>query len=171
MRSNPPDISFRSISQGGQQFEWSDSTDVGDFIRDASRSAQFTICVAPAEKADQVRKEEEEKQESSKSSSADEDDVKHPFNKEIPGETLIDVMVPTFQDRTRFLRRKLEVVTSSLKNMDTLKSACDREAHRGARRMAIGGLGMLVVYWAAVARLTFWDYGWYVSLWTCCEFS
>ncbi|KAG7095983.1 hypothetical protein E1B28_006666 [Marasmius oreades] len=34
------------------------------------------------------------------------------------------------------------------------------EAQRGARRMALGGFGMLVVYWAAVARLTFWDYGW-----------
>jgi len=26
--------------------------------------------------------------------------------------------------------------------------------------MAVSGLGMLIVYWGAVTRLTFWDYGW-----------
>ena len=44
--------------------------------------------------------------------------------------------------------------------MESLKRACDVEAHRGARRMAMGGFGILIVYWGAVARLTFWDYGW-----------
>ncbi|KAG6810914.1 hypothetical protein H0H92_009844 [Tricholoma furcatifolium] len=48
--------------------------------------------------------------------------------------------------------------------MEALKLECDHEARRGARRMAMGGFGMLVVYWAAVARLTFWDYGCYLRI-------
>ncbi|KII91587.1 hypothetical protein PLICRDRAFT_38367 [Plicaturopsis crispa FD-325 SS-3] len=121
-----PSVSFRSVSPTGQHFQWSDSTDVGDFIRDAARAAKFFVCIT--------------------SSPTD--------------ETIIDVEVPTFADRTRYLRRKLELTTSRLKEMEGLKRACDREAHRGARRMALSGFGMLVVYWATVARLTFWDYGW-----------
>ena len=76
------------------------------------------------------------------------------------GERSLDVEVPTFADRTRFLRRRLKRIALELKEMEKLKHRCDQEAHQGARRMAIGGLGMLVVYWGAVARLTFWDLGW-----------
>lgn len=83
---------------------------------------------------------------------------KHPG----PGiqETLLDVEVPTFADRTRFLRRRLAIIEDKLREMEVLKQECDAEAHRGAKRMAVGGFGMLIVYWGAVARLTFWDYGW-----------
>ena len=48
--------------------------------------------------------------------------------------------------------------------MESLKRACDVEALRGTRRMAMGGFGILIVYWGAVARLAFWDYGWDVGL-------
>jgi hypothetical protein len=54
----------------------------------------------------------------------------------------------------------LKAIEAQLANMEVLKRQCDHEAHRGARRMAVTGLGMLVVYWGGVARLTFWDYGW-----------
>ncbi|TBU47732.1 hypothetical protein BD309DRAFT_913372 [Dichomitus squalens] len=74
--------------------------------------------------------------------------------------TQIPVEVPSFADRTRFLRRRLAAVEHQLARMEQLKRACDMEAHRGARKMALGGFGILVVYWGAVARLTFWDYGW-----------
>ncbi|KAI0062502.1 hypothetical protein BV25DRAFT_639110 [Artomyces pyxidatus] len=75
-------------------------------------------------------------------------------------DTVITVEVPSFADRTRFLRSRLEVILHELQAMEGLKRTCDHEARRGARRMAVSGLGMLVVYWGAVARLTFWDYGW-----------
>jgi hypothetical protein len=77
-------------------------------------------------------------------------------------ETLLRVSVPTFADRTRFLRRRLNLIEGRLQDMESLKAKCDAEARQGARRMALGGFGMLVVYWGAVARLTFWDFGWYV---------
>ncbi|KAL1742530.1 hypothetical protein HDZ31DRAFT_75449 [Schizophyllum fasciatum] len=75
-------------------------------------------------------------------------------------ERAIDVQVPSFASRTRYLRRRLAVIESQLKGMDKVKRECDHLARRGARRMALGGFAMLVVYWGAVARLTFWDYGW-----------
>ncbi|THV06253.1 hypothetical protein K435DRAFT_711819 [Dendrothele bispora CBS 962.96] len=143
--SNSMTISFRSSSTSGvkssdnvdnkrldvPQLEWADSTNVGDFIRDAARATEFSIYI-----------EEEGESESEKKTK------------------LISVRVPTFADRTRFLRRRLELVESQLKSMEKLKTECDKEAKRGARRMAVGGFGLLVVYWGAVARLTFWDYGW-----------
>ncbi|KAJ7030633.1 hypothetical protein C8F04DRAFT_1113101 [Mycena alexandri] len=128
-----PKISFRSVSASGQQFQWSDSTDVGDFIRDAARSAKFSICIG----YDPVA--------STKTADA--------------SEIMFDVEVPTVADRTRFLRRRLEYIGGQLKGMEDLKKECDHEARRGARRMATGGFGILAIYWATVARLTFWDYG------------
>jgi len=120
-------LSFRSTSPSGRDFQYSDSTDVGDFIRDAARATKFSICIC-----------------SDKSSE----------------DTVIDVEVPTFADRTRYLRRRLDLVNTRLKDMEGLKKECDYEARRGARRVALGGFGILVVYWGAVARLTFWDFGW-----------
>ncbi|KAJ7680154.1 hypothetical protein B0H17DRAFT_943454 [Mycena rosella] len=129
-----PNISFRSASSSGQQFQWSDSTDVGDFIRDAARAAKFSICIGY--------------------------DPTPSTNSGEKSEVMLSVEVPTVADRTRFLRRRLEYVETQLSGMEVLKRECDREAHRGARRMASAGFGVLVVYWGTVARLTFWDYGW-----------
>lgn len=130
-----PRVTFRSVSPSGQTLEWSESTDVGDFIRDAARATEFMIHIMP-EQGQGIPEEE----------------------------TVITVEVPTFADRTRFLRWRLQVVEGELKEMESLKTMCDRLAHKGARRMALTGFGILVAYWGTVARLTFWDYGWYVFL-------
>lgn len=123
-------VAFRSVSPKGLALEWSESTDLADFIRDAARAREFTINIR-----------------------SDDGDEKS-----------LEVVVPTFADRTRFLRRRLETIQDELQSMEALKKRCDLEAHRGARRMAVGGLGMLVVYWGTVTRLTFWDLGWYASV-------
>lgn len=98
----------------------------------------------------------------------------------------LDVKVPTFADRTKYLRKRLDYVNEEMNTMEGLKKLCDKEAHKGgfgrvssflcprgrltvcdcpgARRMAVTGLAMLVGYWGTVTRLTFWDLGWLVSL-------
>lgn len=129
--SNPPDISFRCATSAGQNFQWSDSTDVGDFIKDAANAASFTISIRIPKSPSEQGKDE-----------------------------VIDVQVPTFADRTRFIRRRLRDVENRLKDMEGLKKECDAEAHKGAKRMAISGFGLLVLYWGAVFRLTFYDVGW-----------
>ncbi|KAK0194686.1 hypothetical protein F5146DRAFT_1185839 [Armillaria mellea] len=124
----PARISFQSFATVSKRpYQWSDSTDVGDFIRDATRSAKFRLCFTDGE---------------GRESNA------------------ISVRVPTFEDRTIFLRRRLAIINAQLESMHEIKRMCDKEARRGAKRMAIGGFGMLVAYWGIVARLTFWDYGW-----------
>lgn len=137
-----PTVSFRCRSPGDRYLQWADSTDVADFIRDAARVSEFQICISEgfdsfsSPNALVGNKEPEEKA------------------------TVIHVEIPSFADRTRFLRRRLQMIERELNEMEQLKRTCDEEAHRGARRMALGGFGMLIVYWGAVARLTFWDYGW-----------
>ncbi|KAJ3484914.1 hypothetical protein NLI96_g5319 [Meripilus lineatus] len=119
-RSGEPsvDVPFRSATAKGNPYRWSDSTDMGDFIRDAAKAAEFRIHVTVREYTEGLRSTEK-------------------------------------RERDRTITLPIE-----LKGMEELKKECDREAHRGARRMAVGGFGMLVVYWGTVARLTFWDYGW-----------
>ena len=122
----------------GQPFQWSESTDVGDFIRDAARAATFSIHITYEPTGHEPKLNEDSP----------------------PYEAVINIKVPTFKDRTQFLTQRLERIARQLQVLNDFKQECDREAHRGARRMALGGFGMLVVYWGAVARLTFWDYGW-----------
>ncbi|KIK68297.1 hypothetical protein GYMLUDRAFT_711824 [Collybiopsis luxurians FD-317 M1] len=131
-----PSVSFRINASLSRQLEWSDSTDIGDFIRNAARATEFKIHIIPDPNDSDSKTRHE------------------------GAEKVISVRVPTFADRTRFLRRRLDAINGQLASMEELKRECDREARRGARRMAVGGFGLLVVYWAAVARLTFWDYGW-----------
>ncbi|THH17232.1 hypothetical protein EW146_g3537 [Bondarzewia mesenterica] len=138
-----PEVSFRTVAPYGQHLQWSDSTDLGDFIRAAARTTEFSIHISP-----------------SASAATTEDEGKDRVNTPPLDETVITIEIPTFAARTRFLRRRLAAIKGDLKKMEGLKVDCDREARRGARRMAVGGFGLLIVYWGAVARLTFWDYGW-----------
>lgn len=84
------------------------------------------------------------------------------FAVEIEGATReIRVGVPSFNDRTHYLRTRLRKVSSKIMAMAAVKKECDIAAHKGAQRVAIGGAGLLVGYWYIVYRLTFeTDLGW-----------
>ncbi|KAL1673678.1 hypothetical protein EV122DRAFT_255020 [Schizophyllum commune] len=71
-------------------------------------------------------------------------------------EQVIDVQVPTFASRTRYLRRRLAVIESQLKDMDKIK----REWREEDDAWRVWGCSWCI--WGAVARLTFWDYGWFL---------
>ncbi|TFL07857.1 hypothetical protein BDV98DRAFT_39671 [Pterulicium gracile] len=135
----PTRVAFHSPSRdGGQPQYWSDSTDVGDFVKEASNTAKFTIHFEWATVEGKGKKPV----------------VEHRAH--------LDVKVPTFADRTKYLRKRLDYVNEEMNTMEGLKKLCDKEAHKGARRMAVTGLAMLVGYWGTVTRLTFWDLGWEV---------
>lgn len=71
------------------------------------------------------------------------------------------VAVPSFNDRTYYLRMRLRKLSKKLKNLAIIKQECDVLAHRGAQRVALGGLGVMVSWWYIVYKLTFeTDYGW-----------
>ncbi len=114
------------------------------------RSAEFTIAIT--HEHDHGRRKPHARNENEDNDAA------------LAKDTLLTVTVPTLADRTRFMQRRLRLVGRLLNEMEGLKERCDAEARRGARHMALGGLGMLIVYWGAVARLTFWDYGWCVTV-------
>ncbi|KAI4108115.1 MAG: hypothetical protein LQ339_002387 [Xanthoria mediterranea] len=73
----------------------------------------------------------------------------------------IRIGVPSFNDRTHYLRHRLRKTSTKIMNMATIKKECDMAAHRGAQRVAIGGAMTLVGYWSVVYWLTFrTDLGW-----------
>ena len=74
----------------------------------------------------------------------------------------VEISVPSFEDRTRFLRGRLYATTEEVEEMAGVKRLCDAEAHRVTRRWAYGGVGLLTTWWLAVTVLTFatplgWD--------------
>lgn len=106
---------------------WSQSTEIGDFIRDAARAEEFIVSIegSPA------------------------------------GLGHIRVTVPSFDERTYFLRMRLRKISRRIQSIAEIKHECDVVAHRGAQRVAIGGFGVLSFWWYLVYKLTFGtDLGW-----------
>ncbi|OOF98221.1 hypothetical protein ASPCADRAFT_128392 [Aspergillus carbonarius ITEM 5010] len=106
---------------------WSQSTEIGDFIRDAARAREFIVSVegAPA------------------------------------GLHQIRVEVPSFDERTHFLRMRLRKISGRIQGIAEIKHECDALAHRGAQRVAVGGFGILASWWYLVYKLTFeTELGW-----------
>lgn len=84
------------------------------------------------------------------------------FAVEIEGSSKeIRVGVPSFNDRTYYLRVRLRKTSRSLEAMAQVKKECDALAHRSAQRLAMGGFGVLMSWWGAIYYLTFQtSYGW-----------
>lgn len=73
----------------------------------------------------------------------------------------IYVAVPSFKDRTYYLRLRLRKTSKEIARLADIKNECDKLAHRGAQRVAQGGFAILVGWWYLVYRLTFeTDLGW-----------
>lgn len=78
------------------------------------------------------------------------------------GSREVRVTVPSFEDRTRFLRSSLYSKMRTIEKMAKLKAECDKLAAHGTRRFAYGGAGILIFWWCSVAYGTFmtplgWD--------------
>ncbi|KAL2022179.1 hypothetical protein VTK56DRAFT_6008 [Thermocarpiscus australiensis] len=103
---------------------WSNSTELGDFIRDAARGREFAI--------------------------------------EIEGYGVeIRVSVPSFGDRTYYMRAQLRKLSRQIDELSRIKRECDLLAHKGANRLAKGGFALLAGWWGAVYYVTFHtDFGW-----------
>ncbi|CAK7272922.1 hypothetical protein SEPCBS119000_005379 [Sporothrix epigloea] len=73
----------------------------------------------------------------------------------------IRVSVPSFADRTYYQRMRLRRLSVQIEHQAAIKNECDAIAHRSARRLAKGGFGVLVGWWATVYYVTFLtEYGW-----------
>lgn len=71
------------------------------------------------------------------------------------GKRLVTVKVPSFEDRTRFLRASLHVKTAKIERLAKVKAECDRLGKQSTRRVAFAGAGVLGFWWVTVGVLTF----------------
>ncbi|KAK0724625.1 hypothetical protein B0H67DRAFT_568399 [Lasiosphaeris hirsuta] len=72
------------------------------------------------------------------------------------------VSVPSFNDRTYYMRVRLRRMSKELEKLSLIKQECDLLAHRSAHRIAKGGFGLLTAWWAVVYYVSFhtepgWD--------------
>lgn len=77
------------------------------------------------------------------------------FIVEIEGKDGIGVAVPSFNDRTYYMRQRLRRTMREIKTMVAVKEECDRVAHKSAERIALSGAGLLLGWWYLVYRITF----------------
>lgn len=84
------------------------------------------------------------------------------FAVEIEGaEKEIRIGVPSFNDRTHYLRTRLRKMSRRIADMAHIKTECDKLAHKSAQWVAVSGFGIMVGWWGLVYYLTFQtDLGW-----------
>ncbi|RFU77692.1 siderophore biosynthesis [Trichoderma arundinaceum] len=71
------------------------------------------------------------------------------------------VAVPSFKDRTYYMRLQLRRMSRDIDRMAKIKSECDLLAHKGAHRLAQGGFVALASWWGVVYYVTFHtEFGW-----------
>ncbi|GFP60141.1 calcium uniporter protein 5, mitochondrial [Trichoderma asperellum] len=71
------------------------------------------------------------------------------------------VAVPSFKDRTYYMRLQLRRMSKDIDQMSKIKSECDLLAHKGAHRLAQGGFAALAGWWGVVYYVTFHtEFGW-----------
>ncbi|KAK7949124.1 uncharacterized protein PG986_010010 [Apiospora aurea] len=76
-------------------------------------------------------------------------------------DTELRIGVPSFSDRTHYMRVRLRRMSRRIGELASIKEECDALAHRAAHRLAKAGFGALSVWWGAVYWLTFHtDLGW-----------
>lgn len=134
---SPHRITFHSRSTDSKR--WSPATSIGDFLQDASRIGSFAIRLQPPKAVEAGNSKEAEKVDSRN----------------------IQISVPSFEDRTRYLRANLYAKTAQIESMAKLKAKCDALARKSTRRFAIaGGVGLLG-WWVTIFSITFLSsYGW-----------
>lgn len=73
----------------------------------------------------------------------------------------IRVGVPSFNDRTYYLRMRLRKTSKQISALADIKEKCDKLAHKAAQQVAMGGFVGIVGWWAVVYYLTFQtELGW-----------
>lgn len=71
------------------------------------------------------------------------------------------VSVPSFNDRTYYMRMRLRRMSRQIDNLASIKKECDELAHKSAHRLAQGGFAALASWWGVVYYVTFQtEWGW-----------
>lgn len=71
------------------------------------------------------------------------------------------VSVPSFNDRTYYMRMRLRRMSRQIDDLASIKKECDELAHKSAHRLAQGGFAALASWWGVVYYVTFQtEWGW-----------
>lgn len=71
------------------------------------------------------------------------------------------VSVPSFNDRTYYMRMRLRRMSKQIDHLASIKKECDELAHKSAHRLAQGGFAALASWWGVVYYVTFQtEWGW-----------
>lgn len=84
------------------------------------------------------------------------------FAIEVEGYNLeMRVSVPSFNDRTYYMRMRLRRMSRQIEHLAKIKHECDELAHKSAHRLAQGGFAALAGWWGVVYYVTFQtEWGW-----------
>lgn len=84
------------------------------------------------------------------------------FAIEVEGYNLsMRVSVPSFNDRTYYLRMRMRRMSRQIEHLARIKAECDELAHKSAHRLAQGGFAAMAGWWGVVYYVTFQtDAGW-----------
>ena len=134
--AQPIHISFHTSPDPHKR--WSAATGIGDFLREAARPSHSNS----------------HNHSHNHSHSRTHTNAKSGFTIRI-GTRSIVVNVPSFEERTRFLRRDLRRKVVEVGRLAKLKDECDNLARRATQRVAVGVAGIMGTWWVAVGYLTF----------------
>lgn len=71
------------------------------------------------------------------------------------------VSVPSFNDRTYYMRMRLRRMSRQIDDLAKIKKECDEIAKKSAHRLAQGGFGLMAGWWGIVYYVTFQtEWGW-----------
>jgi hypothetical protein len=71
------------------------------------------------------------------------------------------VSVPSFRDRTYYMRAQLRKMSRQIDELSRIKRECDLLAHQGANRLAKSGFALLTGWWGVVYYVSFHtEFGW-----------
>ncbi|KAL1845324.1 hypothetical protein VTK73DRAFT_687 [Phialemonium thermophilum] len=107
-------------------------------------------------------REQQQKKEQQQQQQEEEEEEKAEREKNMGYGVEMRVEVPSFNDRTYYMRVRLRAMGRRIDEMARIKRECDLLAHRGANRLAKAGFGVLTAWWGIVYWGTFhtqlgWD--------------
>lgn len=114
-------------------YQWAQSTELGDFVQEAAKDRKFVIAIQQSQPQTQRQAITTTKSSGDISTSAtnkgEEDVAESSSNDKTQGPVLIKIRVPSFEERTLFLRRRLVDVTREMQSLLDIKSECDVSRH------------------------------------------
>lgn len=116
-------------------YQWAQSTELGDFVQEAAKDRKFVIAIQQSPPQPQPQRQATTTTNSSgdvstaATNKGEEDVAESSSNDKTQGPVLIKIRVPSFEERTLFLRRRLVDVTREMQSLLDIKSECDVSRH------------------------------------------